>query len=102
MLLYRASGNPIDPTHKKAQEEALHGAMDALEAKLGKCNQENASIFEKALGSVHEELLVKYPIAVNILYPKRKRDMQELCKKFGAIAMCIEDGKLVAYILDRV
>ena len=100
MKLYRASGEPIDPRHQKLQLQGLNAAMDKLEEELGKCNAENAELFQKALASVHEDLAKQYPPVVNIKYPRTKRDIKTLCNKFGSIAFCLEDEELVAYILD--
>ena len=101
MKLFRVSGAPIDPRHQKKQLDGMNAAMDELEDKLGKCTQENAEMFQKALTSVHEELAEEFPNCVNIKYPRAKRDMHTLCEKFGSMAFCLEDGKVVAYILDK-
>jgi hypothetical protein len=100
MKMYRSSGAPIDPRHKKRQTDGMNAAMDKLEKELGKCTQENAEVFQKALEIIHEDLSVDFPNVVNIKYPRTKAGIKVLCDKFGSVAFCIEKDELVAYILD--
>lgn len=101
MKLYRASGAPIDEQHIKLQKEAFNKVMTDLEETEGKCTQENAEIFNKALNKVEEDLAVIYPNCVPLKYPHNKKKLYALCSLYGSIAFCIEDEELVAYILDK-
>jgi hypothetical protein len=100
MKLYRSSGAPIKPEHKELYFKDLNKAMDALEEELGKCNADNASEFQKRMELIHRNLTKSYPNMGNIVYPRTIGRMRELIETYGTLAFCVEDDKLVCYIMD--
>ena len=100
ITLYRASGSPIDPEHKELYFKALSDEMDTLEKTIGKCTTENAEKFQEAMEHIHRNLSKLYPNKIMVTYPKSHKDQIELCEKYGALAYCMEDNKLVAYVMD--
>lgn len=100
MKLFRASGDPINPEHVVEQKKILNQVMDKLEAEHGRCTQENSKIFTEALEATHRAFIEVHPISVPFTYPRSQKELASICKKFGAIAFCIEDGKMVGYIMD--
>lgn len=100
MKLYRSSGAPVNHEHKELYFEALNKAMDDLEKELGRCSPDNAEEFQGRLETIHRDLTKRFPNVSNINYPRTTGRMKELTSKYGAVAFCEEDGKLVAYIMD--
>lgn len=100
MKLYRSSGAPIKSEHKEAYFIDLNKAMDALEEELGKCDADNASEFQDRMEKVHRELTKRYPNVANITFPRTVGRMKEFTSQYGAVAFCVEDEKLIAYIMD--
>lgn len=100
MRLYRQSGMPVDKIDHKEYSKAINEVMDQVEAIYGKCNKDNAVEFAAKLETYHRELTKKYPIYRNISFPSSMKEMTTLLKEYGsAVAFCLEDDKLVAYIM---
>lgn len=98
--LYRYTGKPLNTNHSKLQQADLTREMDRLESIHGKCGPANATVFQKELDKFHDTLKKKYPIAKEIDYPN-EYEMKMLIKSYGSIAVCVENGKSVLYILDQ-
>lgn len=93
--LYRASGHPVDSKEDYLKE--LNKRFDELEAQ--KTPMEEVT---KELDKFHEEYTTEHPIKIKVKLPKTERDFKNFVKKHGpALAFCIENDRLVAYILDQ-
>ena len=101
MKLFKASGRPINPGDEEKQLAEMHEAFDKLEEQMGKCTAKNAKAFEAKLAEQTNGLLTKYPIEAKHVYPRTKGQLRAALEKYGSIAYCIEDGKIVAYVLDQ-
>ena len=97
MKMYRASGKPVRNQDNEKYLSDLNLFMDALEIELGKCNPDNAKEFEKRLEEYHDTLLKLYPTCIEI---EDKPNLIKLVKEYESVAFCLEDDKLVAYVLD--
>ncbi len=101
ITLYRSSGSPINLEDKKLYFEELNLKTDEIEKTLGKCNADNVNEFAKILEQVHRDLSKSYPNKKRIQCPDSPKALESLCKEYeGAIAFCMEEDKLVAYIMD--
>lgn len=100
IALYRSSGQPLNPDHIEPYYKELNDRMDDLEKVSGKCTSENAERYQEYMAEIHTMITSKYPNKGTIEYPTTVRQAAKLCKKYGALAYCVEDGKLVAYIMD--
>ena len=99
--LWSASGRPVNPAHKNIVKESMNHKLDELEKEKGKICYDTAKEFQDILVPYHEELMKKYPISTDIDLPTSEEEFKALCEKFGsAVAFCIEDGKIVAYVMD--
>ena len=99
MKMYRASGYPVHNKHKDAYLLELNNQMDKLESTIGKCTQDNADVFQSEMEKIHRSLSTKYPAMIEVPAPTPAKIMK-MCKEFGSVAYCIENGELVAYVLD--
>lgn len=100
MKLFRQSGMPVDKLDHEEYSKAINDVMDKTEAAFGKCTPENAIEFAAKLEMYHRELTRRYPIYKNVSYPNTIKEMTTLLKHYGsAVAFCLEDDKLVAYIM---
>jgi hypothetical protein len=98
ITLYRASGHSVD--NRDGYLKELNKEMDKLEETLGKPNIDNAQSFSAKMANVDHKLQEKYPRKKIIEFPNGAAEIHQLCKKYGSVAFCIEDNKMVMYILD--
>jgi hypothetical protein len=98
--LYRASGSPIKAEHNELYFKRLNEEMDKLEDTMGKCNADNAKQFQEVMEVIHRDLTKSYPNKKRIQCPTSPKELKDLCKEYGSVAFCMEDDKLVLYILD--
>ena len=102
MRLYRSSGMPVRQDDHLAYQNELNGIFDTLESQMGKCTNDNAKEFSSKLEDEHRKLTDKYPIYVKEDMPISQKDMLRMIVKYGsAVCFCEEDGKLVAYVMDK-
>jgi len=101
MKLFRASGQPIKEEHNELYHKELNSEMDRLEKLIGKCSGVNVQSFKKSLDKIIKGLIDKYPNEKEISMPTTVKAMKEFTSQYGGVAFCVEDGKLVAYILDQ-
>lgn len=95
--LFRASGRPIE--NADYYLNMMNNKLDQLIEKYGRDSEAMRKI-EPELADLHLELVKQYPLEVQIDYPKSLEELQILLEKFESVAFCIDDGKIVAYILD--
>lgn len=95
--LYRASGHPVSSEGQKEYLEKLNKRMDELESEGIKDMAE----ISKELEAIHKEIIEKYPISLDLDFPKSREELEILLNKFGVLAFCLEDDKITAYIMDR-
>ena len=95
--IYRASGHPIAQEGQTEYLEKLNKRMDELESE----GITDMKVFEAELSKVHEEIVQKYPISLDLDYPNSVEELKILLKKFGAIAFCLENDKITAYVMDN-
>ena len=100
VTMYRASGSPIKAEHNKAYFEKLNEEMDKVEQTMGKCNADNAEQFQEIMEVIHRDLTKSYPNSKRIQCPTTPKELKDLCELYGSVAFCMEDDKLVLYILD--
>jgi len=100
ITMYRSSGQPVEPDHKEAVLKELNDATDLAEEYLGKMCFDNAKDFQEILIPLHIELAEKYPNSKEIDLPTNEQDYKDLCSEYGSICFCLEDDKMVAYILE--
>ncbi len=101
VMLWSASGRPINPAHKESIKTEMNQKMDELEEQYGRISYDKAKDFQDILVPFHKELMKKYPISEEIDLPTSKEEFELLCEKYGtAIAFCIEKDELVGYIMD--
>lgn len=102
MRMYRASGSPVRVKDHELYSIKVNEAMDKAEERFGKCNAENAKEFSEFVEQEHRELTKLYPIYIKTEFPSTQKEMLSMIEHYGtAIAFCEEEGKLVAYIMDR-
>ena len=96
--LFRASGRPVnDPEYYQSM---MNNKLDNLIKEHGRDSAAMRKI-EPILADLHVELVKEHPIKIEIDYPESEKDLNLLIEKFGALAFCVEDGKIVAYIMDK-
>lgn len=102
MKVYRASGTPVKMEHNQLYLKGINDVMDAAEIKYGKCDLSNHVEFASFVEQGHRELTKMYPIYQKVEFPSSQKEMLEMIREYGtSVAFCEEDGKLVAYIMDR-
>ena len=99
--LFRASGKPIDKKHLNVHEKSMDRKMNKLEKKHGKCDAKNAHLFQSSLINEEQKLLQRYPNNIMIAYPTNLKELEKITKKYGAICFTFEEGKSIAYIMDK-
>ena len=101
VTIYSASGSAINPEHKNTIRDLMNAKMDELEKEKGKITYDNAKSFQEILVPYHNELMEKYPISEEIDLPTSYEEYEALCEKYDtAVAFCMEEHGLVAYVLD--
>tara|TARA_R110002126_G_scaffold202350_1_gene349807 strand:+ start:208 stop:507 length:300 start_codon:yes stop_codon:yes gene_type:complete len=98
--MYRASGSPINSEDSKLYHEELNAKMDEIEKTMGKCTAKNASSYQEMMEQIHRKLSSSYPNKKRIQCPESPKELETLCKDYGSVAFCVEDEKLVLYIMD--
>ena len=101
MKIYRSSGAPIEPDHKELYFKALNRGMDDLEEEMGKCTTENSEEYQDKMEVLHRKLTVDYPNKSKIPFMNTTKALRKSLEKYGTLAFCIEEGEIVAYIMDQ-
>jgi len=101
ITMYRASGSPIKKEDSILYFEELNKKMDELELTMGKCTSENAEQYQAIMEMIHRDLSKSYPNKKRIQCPESPKEIEKLCEEYGSVAFCVEEKKLVLYILDK-
>jgi hypothetical protein len=95
--LYRASGHPIE--NKEAYLKELNKQMDAIQERPIPSNVESIQLHtQDCLTRWHDKYIINNPISIEVEYTDST--LEDLADKYGTIAFCKENDKLVAYIMD--
>ena len=101
MKIYRASGKPVRPADHDQYMFCIKQVLDKADEAFGKCCAANAEEYSIFVEDKHRDLTAKYPIYLKHEFPSSQKEMIKQMEYYGApICYCLEDGKLVAYVMD--
>ena len=101
MKIYRASGKPVRPEDHDQYLFCIKQVLDKADESFGKCCPANAEEYAIFVEDKHRDLTAQFPIYLKHEFPGSQKEMMRHMEYYGApICYCLEDGKLVAYVMD--